>query len=61
MGHTPESIQAAHAEEVTPQTGLTAKQAFSTGIFVVAVMFFEAVCGFDSYMQPYQVHAGLTA
>ncbi|MBR6440055.1 MAG: MFS transporter [Aeriscardovia sp.] len=49
---------------LNPDIGLTTKQAFTSGIFVVVVLmviFFEGVRGFDSYMQPYQRTAGLSA
>ncbi|MBO7665455.1 MAG: MFS transporter [Aeriscardovia sp.] len=50
--------------QTAPQSGMSAKQAFRSGAFVLAVLAFvlyEAVRGFDSYMQPYQERAGLAA
>lgn len=47
-----------------PTIGLSRKQAFTSGIFIVVllmVILFEGVRGFDSYMQPYQRTAGLSA
>ena len=49
---------------LNPNIGLSTRQAFTSGIFILVllmVIFFEGVRGFDSYMQPYQRTAGLSA